>query len=99
MTLPDGKIDGLQEAGFDVENKTTAVTGLRIETASYPLRGKTLAKGEKHAAGWYTAEIPQIISYPVDEPWGKVALIVENFMRLDGTVKMVKYRGFKDGGE
>lgn len=68
-----------------------------LEKAAYPLWGEPIEKGENHCQGWYTQRIPQIIKYPVDFPADfekkKVFLKVENLLREDCSIDLVRYLG------
>jgi hypothetical protein len=83
-------LNGFKDEGFMDVNLHDDLNNLKIETASYPLWGKLL-KGYEQLSGWYTQEIPQLLKYPVDSNWNQVAVQVENFMRPDGTVDLVRY--------
>ena len=80
--LLDGKIE---KEEFDVEE------------AAYPLWGEPIKKGKYHDEGWYTQRIPQIIKYPVNFPENpekkRVFLKVENMLREDGSIGMVRFLG------
>jgi hypothetical protein len=91
-TLSSDKINSLKTVGFNIDNKTTLV-----QEQKFPLWGKPLLFNDKK--GWYTEQIPQILNYPVylpeDTKNKRVYLKVENMLREDGTVDIVRYVGME----
>ena len=78
----------------DYQDQTESIKNLLIQVVSYPLWGEALSKDlSKEKTGWFTNIIPQIIQYPVEKKWNKVALNTDNFMDKDGIIKLVRFKG------
>ena len=103
--LPREATSRWQSLGCQVDAPAISVEAEAVVTDRYFLWGEPLLddagapvcneKGQP--AGWYTTQIPQILPYPVtfpkDPQGARVCLQVENFLRPDGSVELVRYKG------